>query len=99
MSQSFLTPDRLFDRPWQPGHGFGRRPSRGRRVCMMGVFLVLCALIAGYLYITDADRVRSMAENYLSQLSGGNIKIGGANLSIFEGLRLKDVKILVDKGD
>src|SRR5438067_8282550 len=96
MSQAFLTPDRLFDRPWQPGHGFGQRPSRGRRVLMMGSFLLLCALIAGYLYITDQDRVRSMAENYLSQLSGGRIKVGGATLSIFEGLRLRDVKILVD---
>src|SRR5690242_5650445 len=97
MSQPFLTPDRLFDRPWQPTHGIGCRPSRSRRVLMMVLFLFLCALITGYLYITDQDRVRAMAENYLSQLSGGNIKVGGATLSIFEGLRLRDVKILVDE--
>ncbi len=98
MSQSFLTPDRLFDRPWQPGHAFGRKPSRLRRVLMMIVFLILCGIIGGYLYLTDADRVRNMAQQYLTQLIGGKIEIGSANLSIFEGLRLKDVKISVHTG-
>jgi hypothetical protein len=96
MSQSFLTPDKLFDRPWQPGHAFGRKPSRLRRAFMMMLFLLLCSIIAGYLYLTDADRVRSMAQQYLTQLIGGKVEVGGAALSIFEGLRLKDVKISVD---
>ncbi|HEX8523456.1 MAG TPA: hypothetical protein VF669_14480 [Tepidisphaeraceae bacterium] len=99
MSQSFLTPDRLFDRPWQPGHAFGRKTSLLRRALMMVLFLVLCSIIAGYLYLTDADRVRTMAQQYLTQLIGGKITVGGANLSIFEGLRLKDVKIAVDGSD
>src|SRR5215218_10712172 len=96
MAQSFLTPDRLLDRPWQPGHAFGRRPSRLRRVLMMLLFLFLCSVIAGYLYVTDTDRVRERAEQYLTQLIGGKVEVGGANLSIFEGLRLTKVRILVD---
>src|SRR5438045_1129000 len=99
MSQSFLTPDRLFDRPWQPGHAFGRKTSRKRRILMMLLFFFLCSIIAGYLYITDADRVRGKAESYLTQLIGGRVKVGGATLSIFEGLRLRDVVILVDDRD
>src|SRR5688572_31191118 len=99
MSQSFLTPDRLFDCPWHPGHAFGRRPSRGRRVLMMLLFFFLCSLIVGYLYVTDTKRVRAKAEQYLTQLIGGKVEVGGATLSIFEGLRLRDVRILVDPKD
>ncbi len=99
MSQSFLTPDKLFDRPWQPGHAFGRKPSRLRRAFMMSLFLLLCSIIAGYLYLTDTERVRSMAQQYLTQLIGGKVEVGSAALSIFEGLRLKEVKISVDAAD
>jgi len=61
------------------------------------VLLLLTIIICGYIYLTDAQRVRSMASAYLSDLLGGEVTIGKANLSIFEGLRLDDVTLRVDQ--
>ncbi len=87
------TPDRLFDRTWRPGHPFRPRISRLRRWSMFIILFLLCALIGGYWYITDASRVRAMAESYLSDLLGGPVTVGNANLSIFEGLKLDNVQL------
>ncbi len=59
----------------------------------------LLGIIGGYLYITDSNRVRSMAEAYLSEVLGGKVHIGSATLSVFEGLRLDDVVVRVDEQD
>ena len=45
MSQSGLTPDRLFDRPWRWGHPFARRTGRFRRWAMTALLLLLCGVI------------------------------------------------------
>ena len=37
-----------------------------------------------------------MAESALSKLVGGKVKVESATLSIFEGLRLKNVRVYVD---
>ncbi len=66
---------------------------------MAAVLLFLAIIIFGYIYLTDAQRVRSMASAYLSDLLGGEVTIGKANLSIFEGLRLDDVTLSVDKSN
>jgi hypothetical protein len=96
MSRQAITPDHLFDRPWRPGRRYAQRSPRGRRVAMLVLLLCLWLIIGGYVYITDTSRVRKMAESYLSDLIGGPVKVGGATLSIFEGLRLDDVKVYVD---
>src|SRR4051794_6487275 len=96
MPRYCLTPDRLFDRPWRPGHPFRPRMGRARRLGMVVLLLILSAIIFGYGYLTDSDRVRHMAEAYLSSLVGGRVKVGGATLSVFEGLRLDDVRVFVD---
>ena len=63
----------------------------------MSVLLITLSLvIGGYTYLTDSNRVRTMAQGYLSHLLGGRVEIGGATLSIFEGLRVDDVKVHVD---
>jgi hypothetical protein len=64
---------------------------------MLVLFVFLCAVIGGYWYLTDADRVRGMAETYLSKVLGGRVDVGQANLSIFEGLRLDDIRVHVDQ--
>ena len=64
---------------------------------MAGLLLFLAIVIFGYVYLTDSQRVRAMASSYLSDLLGGEVTIGKANLSIFEGLRLDDVTLRVDK--
>ena len=56
-------------------------------------FTLLSTIIGGYLFITDANRVRQMAESYLTTLLGGPVKVGDARLSIFEGLRLDNVRL------
>jgi hypothetical protein len=63
------------------------------------LFVVLSVTIGGYTYLTDAERVRGMAETYLSHLLGGRVEIGRARLSIFEGLRLENVRVRVKSGD
>ena len=96
MSKTGPTPDKLFDRPWRWGHPFARRTSRFRRWAMTALLLLLCAVIYTYSHITDATRVREMAESYLSELLGGRVVVGSATLSVFEGLRLDEVEVHVD---
>ncbi len=62
---------------------------------MIGLFFLLVCIIGGYWYETDSNRVKGMAENYLSGLLGGRVVVGRATLSIFEGLRLDDVRVYV----
>src|SRR6059036_1031762 len=96
MSKAAQSPDRLFDRPWRWGHPFARRTGRARRWGMTLLLLLLCGVIYAYGHITDAARVRAIAETYLSRLVGGRVVIGHAYLSIFEGLRLDDVEVHVE---
>ena len=91
MSDRLSQLQQTLDRRWRGGHPFRPRLSRQRRVLTMVLFVCLCAVIGGYWYLTDADRVRVMAEAYLSKVLGGRVEVGRANLSIFEGLRLDDV--------
>lgn len=97
MPRMLPTPDRLLDRTWRAGHPFRPRLSVARRMIMWIFLIVLVGLIGAYWYLTDSIRVRSMAQDYLSRLSGGHVEIGKATLSIFEGLRLDDVSIYVDE--
>src|SRR5690348_14995219 len=88
--------DELFDRPYRPGAAFGPRISSLRRWGMVFVFFLLAGVIVTYWYLTDSRRVRAMAQNYLSQLTGGRVEVKDATLSIFEGLRLGTVTVRVD---
>ncbi|MBV8781119.1 MAG: hypothetical protein JO353_06950, partial [Phycisphaerae bacterium] len=93
MPRSLNSPDRLFDRTWRAGHPFRRRLSAGRRWSMVTLFALLAVVIGGYAFVTDSQRVKSMAEEYLSGLLGGRVEVGRATLSIFQGLRLDDVQV------
>ena len=97
MSRYSAIPDRLLDRAWRSGHPFRPRCGRLRRWSMLVLFVTLSLMIGGYNYLTDSNRVRSMAETYLTRLVGGRVEVGGATLSLFEGLRLDDVKVHVDE--
>lgn len=97
MPKPALSPDHLFDRPWRPGSRFAHGGGRRRRWATIVLLLVLCLVISGYGYITDSNRVRAMAESYLSRLVRAPVKVGGATLSVFEGLRLDDVRVYVDE--
>ena len=74
-----------------------RAPSRyfrfaARCVCLIAL-LIMVATIGAYVYWTEPHRVRGLAENFLSRVINGDISIGQAKLSIFEGLQLDDVRI------
>jgi len=86
-------PDHLFDHAWRWRHPLRPRLSRLRKWGMLALLLVLSGTILGYSWLTNPDRVRSIAGAYLSELLGGEVKIGRANLSIFEGLSLDDVTV------
>src|SRR6476660_2657540 len=73
-----------------------RQRSLRRHLWMLVLFFALCTIIGAYWTITDSNRVRLMAESALTKLVGGKVKVGSASLSIFEGLRLKDVRVYVD---
>ena len=72
------------------------RRSWLRTIATTLILLALVAIISGYVYITDSSRVKSYAQQYLSELTGARVTIGHASLSIFEGLRLDDLKVLID---
>src|SRR5436190_5212862 len=91
--------DELFDRPYRPGAAFGPRISPVRRWGMCCVLVLLVGVILTYWYLTEAKRVRGMAERYLARLTGGHVQVRSATLSIFEGLRLDGVSVRVDNND
>src|SRR3954447_6362843 len=95
--QRFLSPDRLYERPFAAAHPFVRSPSPARRWTMLSIFILLCAIIGSYLFVTDAKRVKRLAESELSRLIGGPVTVGKAKLSIFEGLRLENVHVYIDE--
>jgi hypothetical protein len=88
--------DELFDRPYRPGAAFAVRISPLRRWGMLALLLLLVGVILTYWVLTDSRRVRAMAEDYLSKLTGGQVEVKSATLSIFEGLRLDGVVVRVD---
>lgn len=93
MPLSRHTPEHLFDRTWRPGHP--HRPARGRirSLFVLTLLVALLGLIFGYIRLTDADRVRAMAEEYLSDLLGTSVEVERASLSLFEGLRLDGIRV------
>jgi hypothetical protein len=97
MSRYSVSPELLFDRPWRAGHPFRPHCGRTRRWLITLLLLVLCLMIGGYDYLTDSNRVREMAQTYLTHLIGGRVEVGAARLSIFEGLRLENVRVHADE--
>lgn len=88
-----LYPQDFLRRRWTSTHPFRPRVSRRRRFAWIVAFLLLSSLIAAYEYIADPQRLRTMAQTYLSSVLGGEVRIGSARLSIFQGLTLQDVRV------
>lgn len=91
----FSSSPRVPDALWNQGSPMRRRLSKFRRYSMMILLLLFCAIIGAYTVVTDSSRVRAAAEDYLSRITGGDVKVGKATLSIFEGLRLDRVTVTV----
>jgi len=63
---------------------------------MAVLLLLFTGTIALYWFLTDSDRVRVMAEKYLSEMIHGRVTVHKARLSVFEGLRLEGVEMYLD---
>lgn len=76
----------------------GRRSSvwsRLRRWIAGALLVLLLTLIGGYYYFTRPAWLIQFAEQYLASLVNGDVEIGHATFSIFDGIHLEDVKITV----
>ena len=92
------TPEWLFEQGWRLGDPHRRGISLRRRLVTLLVFASLLAVIGGYVFLTDARRVRRMAQQYLGDLVGGTVEVRSASLSVFEGLRLEGLRISTPDG-
>ena len=76
----------------------GRRSSgwsRLRRWIAGTLLVALLTLIGGYYYFTRPAWLIRFAEQYLAFLVNGDVEIGHATFSIFDGIHLQNVKITV----
>ena len=72
---------------------------RVRRFFTWVALIVMLTLIAGYIFVTDRTRVKTFVEQQTSRVLGATVTIGDARLSIFEGLRLDDVRVKAGEGN
>lgn len=82
--------------PWHPGYPFRAR-GKLRKAFSILTLASLSTVIGAYFYLTDSSRVKNIAERALSDMVGGPVRVGRARLSIFEGLRLDNVSVFVDR--
>lgn len=66
---------------------------RVRRFFTWVALIIMVTLIAGYVFVTDRTRVKAFVEQQMSRVLGATVTVGDARLSIFEGLRLDDVRV------
>lgn len=95
MSQFQLHLRAIWTSFWSGLNPFQKRISRLRKIFGTLVLLFLLLIIGAYFYITHSDRVRLMAQGYLSDVIGGTVQIQSVHLSLLEGFWLHDVKVLV----
>ncbi|MCH7883740.1 MAG: hypothetical protein IIC01_00695 [Planctomycetes bacterium] len=73
------------------------RPQARRRARYLVLPAIALALLtfAGLIYrnLTDAERIRALAESYLEQYVHGRVKVGSASFSILGGIQLSDVVV------
>jgi len=63
------------------------------------LLIFMSGIISSYWYLTDPVRIKAMSQSYLSELGGGDVEIGSASLTVFEGLKLSKVSVKVDKSN
>ena len=66
---------------------------RFRKIVMWLALVLMVLVIAGYAFVTDRIRVRHFVEQQLSKELSAKVRVGDARLSVFEGLRLDDVRV------
>jgi len=79
---------------WLSGYRYGRHPVPlwRRRLALASLFVLGCGYYA-YQYFTSDERIRKQAVAFLTQFSGGEVRVGQARFSFFSGVALRDVLI------
>ena len=79
-------------------HMLRRRASRRRRyrIAQGLVLALLLALLGAYLYMTSDQQVERLTENYLRDLCKAQVDIGHASFSLFGGIEVKGIAVVVD---
>lgn len=67
--------------------------SPRRRSVGLVLLAVLTLLVYGYWYVTNDRHIRELAQDYLSQASGGQVRIRRAHFSFFGGAELTGVRM------
>lgn len=91
----WLSPDQSFD-PADTAFAASRRKQQvtlRRRAGLLLLLGFLCSIIVLYVWVTDAAWVREKAESLIAEQVGGHVTIDHASLSVFDGLRLSDVRV------
>lgn len=70
-----------------------------RQICMAALLIFLLSIIGSYVYFTRSAYVRELAQSYLSRLVGGQVIVRKVGVTIFEGVRLEDVRVLTGPAD
>ncbi len=55
--------------------------------------MLLVVLAYGYHYVTDGNRVRKLAKQYLTELTGGSVSIRSAEFNLFGDIKLNGVTV------
>jgi len=79
---------------WFAVRRYARHPvPLWRRRFALALLLVLTLGYYAYQYFTSDERIRRQAANFLTQFTGGEVRIGQARFSFFGGVALRDVMI------
>ena len=88
------------------GHVRTRRPQRysaphwwRRRIGALTLLVLLIAMVAGFLHFTNPARIRLQAMAALGELTGGEVALDEASLMIWEGIRIKGLKVFPPGGE
>jgi len=76
--------------------GRDRRPIRWvRRLVAVAVLILLAGGYLAYRHLTSPECIRACAEDYLAEWTRADVSIASARFGLFDGLRLKNVRIAV----
>jgi len=83
------------EKTWRPNRPFRRRVSRLRAILgLLGLALLGSGAFL-YFHLTDEERLRSYAERWLHDFSGGEVRIAQLRLNPFRGIDLRGVTVAI----
>ena len=78
---------------------FWRYVSPQRRGVGLGLLALVVTVAYGYWYLTNDDRVRRMARDYLAEVTGWRAEVDRAHFTLFSGIELQGVRVYLPAAD